>query len=365
MKQFLINFLKFLLFLSIGSAILYFVYSSQNNAYISQCALDGIPAEECSLMNKIKDDFGRINYWWILASFVAFTISNISRAIRWNMLIKALNYSSRTVNAFLTVMLGYTVNLVLPRAGEVARAGVFARYENIPAEKVFGTIVVDRMMDIIYLLLIIALTFALEYDILIETLRPYMPEGKLWESPVVLGLAGMGILSVVLIYLFRRKLSETKFYKKIANILKGFAEGIRSVMKLDRPGLFIFHSTNIWVMYFAMTYFMFLSFPPTAGLSVVACLMVFVFGAFGIVIPSPGGMGTYHFLAMQALAIYNLDGSDGFSWAMISFFSIQIFYNVIAGLSSFAILPFVNKNYKPVRVKNEEIKSQSVPSNPV
>lgn len=353
------------MFLSIGSVILYFVYSSQNSAYIAQCELDGIPLDQCSLMDKIKADFGRINYWWILAAFVAFTFSNISRAIRWRMLIDALGYAPRTVNAFLTVMLGYVVNLVIPRAGEVARAGVFSTYEKTPVEKVFGTIVVDRIMDVLYLLMIVALTLFLEYDILIAWLQPYLPEGSIWQSKIFLGLIGFGVAAVVLFFVFRNRLSGTKFYKKIAGILKGFSEGIKSVMSLEKPGLFILHSTNIWVMYFMMTYLMFLSFPPTASLSIVACLMVFVFGAFGIVIPSPGGMGTYHFLAMQALAIYGIEGSDGFSWAMISFFSIQIFYNVIAGLISFALLPVINKNYQPSVVNTEESQRKHVPTNTI
>lgn len=364
LKQHLINFLKFLLFLSIGSVILYFVYSSQNSAYIAQCELDGIPLEECSLMDKIKDDFGRINYWWILAAFVAFTFSNISRAIRWNMLIKALGYAPRTINALLTVMIGYTVNLVIPRAGEVARAGVFSSYEKTPAEKVFGTIVVDRIMDVLYLLMIVALTLILEYNVLINAISPYLPKDGLLSSNLFLGFIGLSLLTVILFWVFRKSLAKTKIYQKIAGVLKGFAEGIKSIMKLEKPGLFILHSTNVWVMYFAMTYLMFLAFPPTAGLSFVACLMVFVFGAFGIVIPSPGGMGTYHFLAMQALAIYGIEGTDGFSWAMISFFSIQIFYNIVAGLLSFGLLPIVNKNYQP-NVEPETYNAQNVESNTV
>ncbi|MCB0641476.1 MAG: flippase-like domain-containing protein, partial [Phaeodactylibacter sp.] len=147
MKKSLQNMLKAALFFGVGFVILYLVYRSQNKAYQAQCALDGVPAESCSLIQKVLEDFASANYFWILMVLVAFTVSNISRSVRWIMLIRPLGYEPRPINAFLTIMLGYFTNLGLPRVGEVIRAGSLANYEKIGVEKTMGTVVVDRMTD--------------------------------------------------------------------------------------------------------------------------------------------------------------------------------------------------------------------------
>ena len=152
---------------------------------------------------------------------------------------------------------------------------------------------------------------------------------------------------------------QSGIYRKIVNIVQGFIEGLATIRKLDRPGLFLFHSANVWVMYFVMNYLCMLSFAPTADLAPLAALMVFVFGAFGIVIPSPGGMGTYHWLAIQALALYGVDSNDAFSFANIAFFSVQIFYNIIFGLTAFLIIGWLNKNYHP-KVADKTTLNESV-----
>ena len=330
--------------------ILYYLYTTQNAAFQEQCVLDGIPPEECSLMNKLVTDFTNSNFWWILMVLVAFTLSNVSRAMRWNMLLQPLGYQPRLGNSFLIVIVTYFVNLFLPRAGEVARAGLISKYEAIPVEKAMGTIVLDRLLDMIMLLLIIGLTFLLEFDTLTSYLKEEMADGgggTLLQNPVVIGLVVAGVVAALLLFVFRKKMMRTAIYGKVKKLLIGFGEGLKTIGKLDNPGLFIFHTIFIWVMYFMMSYFCFFAFAPTAGLSPMAALMVFVFGTFGIVIPSPGGMGTFHFFAMEALKIYGVASADAFSFANILFFSVQIGCNVVIGLLAFILLPIMNKNYKP------------------
>jgi len=164
MNTAVINFFKFLLFLSVGLVILYLIYQNQNTAYLAQCATDGIPAEDCSLIQKVIEDFKGLNYFWVLAIFAAYTFSNMMRALRWNMLLKSLGRTPRTINSFLTIMLGLFANLGLPRLGEVLRPVTLARYEKMPVEKVLGTIVVDRTLDILSLLTLIGIAFLLEFD---------------------------------------------------------------------------------------------------------------------------------------------------------------------------------------------------------
>ncbi|MEM9823042.1 MAG: lysylphosphatidylglycerol synthase transmembrane domain-containing protein [Bacteroidota bacterium] len=345
MKQYLINFLKFSVFLGIGIAILYWVYLQQEAAYQEDCALKGIAATDCSLIQKIIDDFKVVNYAWILVVVLAFCISNLSRAIRWRMLLRPLGYETRLSNAFLTIMIGYFANLGLPRLGEIVRAGTMARYERIPMEKVVGTVVVGRIIDVICLLIVIGLAFLIEF----ETLWTYLLEYADLSS--LLGAAKFGGLFlaavIVLLFVFWKQIQQLSIYQKVRNIIFGFLEGIKTVAQLEHPLSFLLHSINIWVMYFLMTYLCFFAFAPTAHLAPGVGLMTFVMGAIAITIPSPGGMGTYHFLVTSILTLYGIAEADAFSFANILFFSIQLGVNVLIGLIAFLILPILNRGYDP------------------
>jgi glycosyltransferase 2 family protein len=338
--------LQFLLFLGIGVSIMAWVFSSQNAAFQEQCRLDGTPADQCSLADKLLQDFSTVNLWWILAVLVAFTVSNIFRALRWQMLLDPLGYQVRFSNGFLTILLGYFANLFLPRMGEVIRAGSLARYEKIPVEKVMGTVGMDRLMDFLCLGGVVGLAFLFEGDTLwgfISQRKSGGAGGGLFQNPIVQAFLLISALGAVLLFLFRKKLSEHPLFQKIGKLLKGFLDGLRSVLKLKKPGLFIGYSVGIWLMFYLQCWFNLMAFPPTAHLGMSAALMVFVFGTLGFVIPSPGGMGTFHALCIAALALYGIHGSDGFSYANIAFFAVQIFYNFVGGFLSLWLLPRLNK----------------------
>ena len=190
MKKAAINFFKFLLFMGIGVGILYLVYRGQNAAYQEDCAANLIPPEDCSLWKKVATDFRGANYFWISLTLLAFTISNISRAIRWNMLLRPLGYTPRFINAFLSTVLGYFANLGLPRMGEVVRAGTMARYERIPVEKVMGTIVVDRIVDVISILLVTALAVGLQFGVITRLFSENVDFGKRFDNTTTMLLIG-------------------------------------------------------------------------------------------------------------------------------------------------------------------------------
>lgn len=336
--------LQFLLFLGIGLSIMAWVFSSQNTAYQEQCRLDGTPADQCSLADKLLNDFSTVNLWWILAVLLAFTVSNFFRAWRWQMLLEPMGYRIRFSNSMFTILLGYFANLFLPRMGEVVRAGSLARYEKIPMEKVMGTLVIDRLVDFLCLGGVVGLAFLLEGDTLWAFISQRKADGSGGGgSSLLLILLGLGALGAVLAYVFRKRLAQVPLFKKIGGLLKGFADGLRSVFKLKNPGLFLFYSVGIWVMFYLQCWLNLKAFPPTEHLGMSAALMVFVFGTLGFVIPSPGGMGTFHALCIAGLALYGISGSDGFSYANIAFFAVQIFYNFAAGFLSMWLLPRINK----------------------
>ena len=349
------NILKFTLFLGIGLVILYLVYQKADAAFQEDCQLKNIAPEDCSLISKVIQDFTEANYWWILVTLILYTISNVSRAVRWRMLIKPLGYQPRLINCFWTVVFGYFANLGFPRMGEIMRSGLLAQYEKIEVEKIIGTVVVSRMVDLFSLLIMSALAIGLAFD----KIWPFLQENanldeKLQNGYQLLIYAGIVIAILGLLgYIFRRRIMASKIVQKIKAILLGFWDGLQTIRKVDRPFWFIFHSINIWVLYYLMVYFCFFAYGPTAGLSAIAGLVIFVMGGWGMVVPSPGGMGSYHFLAQTGLSMYGVSWDDGFSFANIAFFSIQLGANVFLGILSLIVLPIINKNYKPILPKKK------------
>lgn len=340
--------LQFLLFLGLGITILSLVFRSQNAAYQEQCRLDGTPADRCSLVDKLLHDFSTVHAGWMLLVVAAFTVSNMLRAWRWQMLLEPLGHRIGFGNSLLTILLGYFANLGFPRMGEVVRAGTLSRYERIPMEQVMGTLVVDRLMDFICLGLVVGLAFVFEADTLWAFIQQHRAGGGGSGVPgsVVFGALALAAAVLGLAYVFREKLMQLAIIQKIATLIEGFWDGLRSVFRLRHAGLFLAYSAGIWLMFYLQCLFNLKAFGPTAQLGAGAALMVFVFGTLGFVIPSPGGMGTFHALAIAGLALYGIAGSDAFSYANIAFFAIQIFYNIIAGLLALLLLPLLNRQTK-------------------
>lgn len=376
MQNLLRNFFQFLFFLSIGCVILFLVYRSQNEAYKNECCIQNIPQwettdskaekdallKECReagtadtacvpLIDKLISDFGKVKYGWIALVLLAFVISNISRTYKWKMLLQPMGFRPRSINCFLSILVSYFANLGLPRLGEVVRAGVLSKYERLPVEKVMGTIVVDRIVDMLCLVLAFGFALLFESEKILGFLSANKAEeveeagGFPWKMVVLLAV----ILGGVLLYLFRKRLAGSVIFKKVMGILQGFWEGIKTVRQLEKPWLFVFHSLSIWVLFFVMTWLGFKAFGPTEHLDLRAALLVFVFGTLGMVIPSPGGMGTFHFLVITALTLfYGIKGDDAFSIANIIFFCVQIGFNSLLGILALVLLPIINRQPKPI-----------------
>lgn len=357
MEKYIKNVLKFLLFFSVGGFILFLLYRNQANAYAEQCLIDNIPSEDCNYLQKLFNDFRTVRWPWLLLVLLMYMASNLSRALRWMMMFRSLGYTIKLFNALGTIMFMYFANLGLPRLGEILRPVALSKYEKVGVEKVVGTIVAERALDFIMLLLVVGLALIIEYD----TLWGFIVENQALSDKIInlitnpliyVLLVGAGISA--LFFLKSDYFRRTKLGIKIYGILEGLMEGIKSILNLEKPILFIGHTLFIWIMYFLMTRVCFYSYEPTSNLGLEAGLMVFVFGTLGIVFPSPGGMGSYHALIMAGLALYGVAQTDGFSYANIIFFSIQIFCNVIFGLTAYLMLPVMNKNYEgaiPIKSK--------------
>lgn len=348
MKKLLRNALKLILFVGIGVTILTLLYGKLNESYQLTCVEKGIPPADCSLIDKVWADFQQSNFWILAIVVLCYMISNVHRTYRWKALIDSLGYRTRFLNVFNSTMLLYFANLGFPRIGEFVRAGLMAKYEKVPFEKLMGTVTVDRIFDMLSFVVVFVLALCFEYDTLWNFVVDQRAAGTdaAGSNTAIWILAGGALIAAVL-YSQREKLGQSQVVGKLHKMLQGFLDGIKSVAKLKNVPAFIFHSVMIWVMYYFMTYLCFFAFAPTASLGPEVALMAFVFGSLGMIIPSPGGMGSYHTLVVAALVLYGVGSDDAFSFAMIIFFTVNIFGNVLFGLLALIALPLTNKGYEP------------------
>lgn len=360
--------LKFLAFLAVGLIILYFVYVNQAAGYQAECMCKTGVACEISLLQKIMNDFKGTNPFWLVVILLAFMISNISRALRWNQLIEPLGYKPKIFNTFFATMVGYMINLALPRAGEIAKPATVTQYEKIPLEKLVGTIVVDRIFDVLMLLLVTGLTFLLQFKHLYnflfgegkpsaECLHPIAETEAGFVIPWLLLfqiVIGIGIFLFFVIIAKWKTLKETAIAKKIIALIQSFITGVKTVSQLKSPFMFFVHTMIIWLMYYLMLYLCFFAYAPTENLSPLAALLAFTFGTFGMVIPSPGGMGTYQIAVTAALVIYGVAEADAFAFSNIMFFTITLFGNMFFGLLAYIVLPIYNRGYEPILPEDQK-----------
>ena len=258
-------------------------------------------------------------------------------------MIEPLGKSPRTLNTFLAVMVGYLMNLVFPRMGEISRCGVLARYEKMSFTQLIGTVVVERIVDVIMLLLFTLFVVVGQFGQVIQFLdnNPEVNEqvNQLIHSPWSILVF---ILVIALVAFFWKRIMRTAALGKIRSVLKNFAEGLRTLRHMNNKWAFIFHSVFIWLMYYLMLYVIFFSFDFTSHLPAIAGLTAFVLGSYGMVAPVQGGIGAWHFMVVQALLVYGIDKSDGMVFALLAHTSMMAMM-ILLGLISLLILPFINR----------------------
>lgn len=325
MKQSILKTLKFVSFFLLGIFIFWMVYKDQDFKRIKSILTNDV------------------NYFWIVVSLLLGLLSHVSRTIRWNLLIEPLGRKPRLMNTFLAVMVGYLMNLALPRMGEISRCGVIARYEKISFTKLVGTVVTERLIDVLMLLILLAIVVLTQFGQVLEFLNnnPEVNEKlqKVIYSPVLIG--GLFLFLAVL-WFSRHKIRESSLMKKVMGFVGQFVEGFRSIGKMKRKGSFIFHSVFIWVLYYLMMYLIFFSFGFTSHLGPLAGLTVFVLGSFGMVAPVQGGIGAWHFMVIEGLALYGVDRADGKVFALLAHGTSTVML-IVLGLIGVLVLPFVNE----------------------
>ena len=241
---------------------------------------------------------------WVFFSMVFGGWAYVSRGLRWIVLIDALGYSSTKLNSVSAVSVGYFTNMFIPRAGEISRCTALNQVEKIPVDKLFGTILVERVLDFVFLILLMLLILILKFNDLFNfysTLKEQ--QTQIGGSDKLFTLLAILIIGGILIFLFKRFLKNSKFYEKVLVFIEGLKEGFKSIKNMKRKSAFWFHSFSIWIMYFLMTYVCFFSMQETSHLSISDGLFLLVLGGIGMVIPTPGGVGSYHAIMMIGLSV--------------------------------------------------------------
>ncbi len=273
------------------------------------------------------------NYAWIFLGLFFGILSHLSRAYRWKFMLAPMGYNPKFTNSVLAVLIGYFVNLAIPRAGEVSRATVMVNYENIPFEKGFGTIVAERIADLIMMFLIIGITLFFQFDFILTLVAKNF-------DPLKIGMIFMGVIVVIILFSSFVKKAKQGILLKIKNFVLSLIEGVTSILKMKKKWAFIFHTIFIWAMYVAMFW---ATIPAIQGLEVPVggMLVGFIAGGFSIAATN-GGIGSYPLAVMGAFLLFNVpeSPSEAFGWIM---WSAQTLMIVVFGGLAFLVLPLFNK----------------------
>ena len=310
--------------------------------------------------SQVLDYVKTAKYSWMLISLVCLGISLFFRALRWNILIESLGYKTRVSTTYESVLIAYFANTVFPRLGEVTRCGTLTKKENIPFDKSFGTVVSERIIDLVILLAMALLVILFQWNLLGSLITSWLnPLIEKIANNVVLGaiIIVMAVTFVVaILFIIKRnkeRLSQNKLYRKIASVWDGFVDGMKSIYTMEKKGLFIVYTLLIWGFYVVMTWLPFYMLPETSHLGLTEAVTLLGLATLGVVAPVPGGMGVYHFIGILLLnGFYGISESAAVSFVTINHTSQMIFY-LVTGVIAYVIMFFVDRR-NPINKLNVE-----------
>jgi glycosyltransferase 2 family protein len=331
LKKKILSILKLLFFLGIGALFIWLFVKDLTSEQITE----------------IFTSFKSAQYGWVALAIFISLISHVVRTLRWQMLLQPLGYNAGFWNVFMSLMIGYFANLALPRLGEVTRCGVLAKYEQIPFQKSFGTVVAERAFDVLTFVVLFIINFLVQYDLIHQYVSEsfYMPLSQkfsfIGKGYILYSSIGVLIILLVIFLLLRKKLNRFSLYRKIVNIIKGFVDGLKSLIKIRKPFLFLFYTVLMWFLYFLMTYICFYSIKEIGGIGMMAGFSVLVLGTIGIMIVQ-GGIGIYPAIVAETLALYGAATTTAYALGWL-IWSAQTVTLIIAGITCLIILPLINK----------------------
>ena len=282
--------------------------------------------------NKLLEDLRGAKYIYVFISVFIGLIAYISRGVRWLIILEPMGYKPKLSNSIYSIIIGYFANLAIPRIGEITRCTTMNQAEDIPVDKLFGTVILERIIDLIMLLSITLLTILLkvEYPDVVTAI-------------ITLGI--VGVIGVVILYLLRSRINNFPLAVKIRTFFLGIKEGLVSVRKIKNRRGFYFHTLLIWFCYYTMTWVVFYSLKETSHLNMIDGLFILVVGGFGMAAPVQGGIGAYHFIVSLGLGVLGIDKVPALSFATIVHTS-QTLFILFAGALALGLIYINNRNKK-------------------
>ena len=319
MKKQISTWLTILVPLFIGIGIIYYQYTT-------------LSKEE---LNNIVTSFKKANYYYIFLSLIISCIGYWSRAYRWKFSLNYLGYQTKFSSNFLTVCISYFVNLTVPRSGEISRAALIKKYENVPFDKALGTIVAERIIDFLIFLLFVVIGFILQFDKLYQLLL----SKKI--APQIFFIIGFLGISALVAFILLWKFSKWKIFLKLKNKLAGLVEGLTTVFKMNTKWYYLFHSFFIWFSYLMMFYVAIFALPETSKISFDIVIMGFIFGSLAVGFSS-GGLGAYPLSIAIIFSLYGItkDVGTAFGWLV---WTSQTVLAILFGVISYLLLPLLNR----------------------
>lgn len=323
---------NYLLFLLLGVVFLWLVFRNLNG-------------------KEIMEQIIHADYFWIVLCMMAGMLSHVARAARWNLLIGSMGHKTRLSTTFYAVMTGYLANTAVPRLGEVTRCGVLSKKQQIPFTELFGTVIAERIFDMVVMLLIIILVILFQLELVGVFVDKYVftpffsGVGNNIIAILILAVIAMAALMILIFFwrFYRERLRGFAFYRKLSKFGKGLVLGIKTIKRVRNKGLFLLYTLIIWGLYATMIYLPFFSLQATAHLDFGDAMTVMSIGSLGIVAPVPGGIGTYHFIVKAILfELYGIDAASAASFATITHAAQTLMIIVVGGLSF--LMLFLQKN---------------------
>ena len=322
--------LKYLIFIIISSVLMYFAFKDQN-------------------ISEIISMMSFVNYKFILISIICGALAIISRGLRWVFLIESLGYKASNKNCIHTVAVGYLTNLLIPRAGEISRCTSLQQVEKIPFDKLFGTIILERLIDLVILIILVFIAFIYKFAEISSFFEKVLGTNSSANSNNTL-LIVLGIFGAIFLFiqLFEKRLSKFSLFQKIKNIINGLKDGLASFNNLKEKTPFIIHTIFIWLMYIVMTFICFFAIEETKHLNILDGIYITIIGGLGMIVPSQGGIGSYHLAVKLGLNGIGIAMQPALLFAF-AVHTAQTLMTILFGLFSSFILLSTKKNVEKTK----------------
>ncbi|MDE5677410.1 MAG: flippase-like domain-containing protein [Phocaeicola sp.] len=289
---------------------------------------------------------GGMNYGWMVLSLVFGLFGHLFRGWRWKLTLAPLGEHPKTSDCVYAVFVAYAANLVVPRVGEISRCGVLAKYDGTSFSKSLGTVVTERLIDTLCVVLITGVTLLVQAGVFASFFKETGADTAVLTrtftsahfyiiAVCVLAVGGLAFFLIRNVAVFAR----------VRGVLHNVWVGVMSLRHVSRVPLFFFYTVGIWACYFLQFYVSFFCFGFSENLGIMAGLVMFVVGSIAVVVPTPNGAGPWHFAVITMMMIYGVGKEDAGIFALLVH-GIQTFLLILLGIYGLAALPFTNKTKK-------------------